>query len=169
MDLCWTTRNGHRYSLIMSEIVSRPCLPDDFSACLAIFDSNMPTFFAPEERPLFCGFLQNLDVKGRTYLVLTRKNTVIACGGLLVDEVTGQASLEWGMVQHGLHGQGLGAKLTKARLALARAVPGIVELTIETSQHSRGFYERLGFTVSKIIPDGFGPGLDRWDMTLPLR
>lgn len=153
----------------MSEIVSRPFLPDDFSACLAIFDSNLPTFFAPEERTQFSEFLDNLNARGRTYLVLTREDSVIACGGLLADEVTGKASLEWGMVEHALHGQGFGAKLTEARLTLARAIPTIVELTIETSQHSRGFYERFGFTVSKIIPGGFGPGLDRWDMTLPLR
>lgn len=81
----------------------------------------------------------------------------------------GEHSLEWGMVNHTLHGQGLGTNLVKARLALAHASPNIIELTIETSQHSRGFYERFGFTVSKIIPDEFGQGVDRWDMSLRLK
>lgn len=153
----------------MCEIVFRPYQPDDFSACLAIFDSNLPTYFAPDERAQFSEFLVNHDANGRTYLVLAREDSVIACGGLLVDETTGKASLEWGMVERTLHGQGTGAKLTAARLELARAIPSIVEVTIETSQHSRGFYERMGFTVSKIIPAGFGPGLDRWDMTLSLK
>ncbi|RMC34713.1 GNAT family N-acetyltransferase [Paracoccus alkanivorans] len=152
----------------MSEISSRPYDADDFSACLAIFDSNLPTYFAPEERAQFCEFLENLGIRGRTYLVLTGNGSVVACGGLLADEVQGRASLEWGMVDHALHGQGLGTGLMQARLALANSIPGIAELTIETSQHSRGFYERFGFTLSRITPDGFGPGLDRWSMALRL-
>lgn len=153
----------------MTGIVTRPYQPDDFSACLAIFDSNLPTFFAPDECAQFSEFLENHAAKGRTYLILTREDSVIACGGILLDESKGKAFLEWGMVERIHHGQGIGAKLTEARLGLARGIPGIVEVTIETSQHSRGFYERTGFAASKIIPDGFGPGLDRWDMTLPLK
>ncbi len=32
----------------MKDITSRPNVAEDFAACLAIFDSNVPTFFAPE-------------------------------------------------------------------------------------------------------------------------
>lgn len=153
----------------MDDIVSRPFVADDFPACLAIFDSNVPTFFAPEERADFCQFLESLNTEDRPYLVLTRYGSVIACGGLAVDSEKQRASLAWGMVDRAFHGQGLGSSLTQARLTLARAIPGIAELSLDTSQHTHGFYEKFGFTVSKVTPDGFAPGLDRWDMTLRLR
>ncbi len=34
----------------------RPYTTDDYAACLAIFDSNVPMFFAPEERAEFSAF-----------------------------------------------------------------------------------------------------------------
>ncbi|WP_395449681.1 GNAT family N-acetyltransferase [Aminobacter sp. UC22_36] len=152
----------------MNDVVSRPYMADDFSACLAIFDSNVPSFFAPEERAEFCQFLGSVNAEDRPYLVLVSKGSVIACGGLVTETEKRQAGLAWGMVDRAFHGQGLGTSLTQARLALARADPDIAELTLATSQHTRGFYEGFGFTVSKVTPDGFAAGLDRWDMTLRL-
>jgi len=152
----------------MDDIVSRPYAADDLPACLAIFDSNVPTFFAPEERADFCQFLESIDTEDRPYLVLVRNGSVIACGGLGVEPERKRASLAWGMVDRAFHGQGLGTSLTLARLEQARAIPGIAELIMDTSQHTHGFYEKFGFTVTKVTSDGFAPGLDRWDMTLRL-
>lgn len=39
---------------------------------------------------------------------------------------------------------------------------------LDTSQHTRGFYERVGFRVERVVPDGYAPGLDRCDMCLAL-
>lgn len=153
----------------MNTVVSRPYLPADRSACLGIFDSNVPRFFAPAERAEFRNFLDGIDAGGRLfYLVLIHHGAVIACGGLVVEADQGQAGLAWGMVDRSLHGQGLGTSLTRARLDLARAIPGIAALTLATSQHTRGFYEGFGFAVTNVAADGFGPGLDRCDMVLRL-
>lgn len=152
----------------MIEAISRPYTPDDFSACLAIFDSNVPTYFAPEERADCCECLGNVNAEHRPYIVLTRNGSVIACGGLTAETVNRQARLAWVMVDSALHGQGLGTSLTQAILTLARTTPDIAEVGLATSQHILGFYEGFGFTLSNIIPDGFGPGLDRCDMTLRL-
>lgn len=151
----------------MTEILTRPYHPEDLAACLGLFDGNTPRFFAPDERAEFCAFLETLPAEGRPYLVLTRGAEVIACGGLIA-EPEGRASFTWGMVARAHHGQGLGSRLTQARLALAREMPGITELALSTSQHTHGFYEGFGFTTTSITPDGFGPGLDRWDMALSL-
>nr|WMC99598.1 GNAT family N-acetyltransferase [Aminobacter aminovorans] len=147
---------------------SRPYVAEDFAACLAIFYSNVPTFFAPEERADFCQFLESIATEGWSYLVLTHSGSDIACGGLAVEPERKRASLAWGMVDRVFHGQGLGTRLTQARLAQARAIPGIAELILETSQHTHGFYEKFGFTAWRVTPDGFAPGLDRWNMTLRL-
>jgi len=145
----------------------RPYRPEDLAACLALFDSNTPPFFAPEERAEFSAFLETLPAADRPYLVLTQAGEVIACGGLIL-ETKGRASFTWGMVARAHHGQRLGTQLMQARLDLARSLPGITELVLATSQHTHGFYKGFGFTTQGITPDGFGPGLDRWDMTLRL-
>ena len=100
--------------------------------------------------------------------MLVRADQVVACGGLGLNEATGHATLDWGMVTRALHGQGIGRQLTQARLDQARATPGLSAVTLATSQHTQGFYAGFGFVMIQIIPDGFGPGIDRWDMTLDL-
>lgn len=151
----------------MTDILTCPYRPQDRAACLALFDSNVPGFFAVEERNEFSTFLENLN-DNPSYLVLLRGGVVIACGGVMPEPAPGRASLTWGMVGAALHGQGIGTALTTARLALARAMPGVTELTLATSQHTRGFYERFGFTLTRLTPGGFAPGLDRCDMVLRL-
>lgn len=74
----------------------------------------------------------------------------------------------WGMVERELHGFRLGSILTQARLTLASSIPDITKIELSTSQYTNGFYERFGFVLSKITPNGFGPGLDRLDMALEI-
>jgi len=45
--------------------------------------------------------------------------------------------------------------------------PQIKAVQLDTSQHSEGFLARFGFQTTRVTPDGYGPGLDRCDMTLP--
>ncbi|MEN5299608.1 GNAT family N-acetyltransferase [Brucella sp. TWI559] len=151
---------------MMTNLIARPYTVSDFNGCLAIFDSNVPTFFAAGEREEFCDFLIGKSGVEGFYLVLTLNEDIIACGGLTIDAKKRQASLSWGMVSSEMHRKGIGTYLFKARLEQARHLQNIDELVLSTSQHSSGFYERLGFRVSKIMPNGFGPGLDCWDMTL---
>jgi len=68
----------------MTDIVSHPYEAADMDACLAIFDSNTPDFFAPEERDDFARFLARGHDRDRPYIVLEREGAVIAWGGLIV-------------------------------------------------------------------------------------
>ena len=153
----------------MSDIVTRAFVPEDRDACLAVFDSNVPTYLAPEERGEFIEFLEGVNESNCPYLVLTQHGSVVACGGLFIEREKRSAALSWGMVDRALHRQRLGSQLTEARLAQARTIPGIDQLTLATSQHTQGFYARFGFVATRVTPDGFAPGLDRWDMVLELR
>lgn len=116
---------------------------------------------------MFVDFLDGPVLK-RPYLVLRIQDDVIACGGLQVLETGKTAFLSWGMVAQPYHGKGIGRILTEARLNLARETTGITKVTLNTSQHTKGFYEKFGFVPVKSTPDGYGPGLDRWDMALQL-
>lgn len=137
----------------------------DRSACLALFDSNAPTFFTASERDDFARFLDE-QTAACSYLVIVRGDRIVACGGHAIrgDGVT--AVLCWGMVDRKLHGTGLGNMLTKERLRAAEAAHGVTQVRIDTSQHTQGFYARFGFQAEAITPEGYGSGLDRWDMLL---
>ena len=134
--------------------------------CLAIFDGNLPKFFAPEERAEFSAFLDLVEVGGHPYLVAHQGGALVACGGLWIDAPKRQARLAWGMVAREAHGQGIGRALTRARLQMAVSTPNIDSIGLETSQHTFGFYEKLGFRTTKITPNGFGAGLDCYAMAL---
>jgi ribosomal protein S18 acetylase RimI-like enzyme len=144
----------------------RGYIPADRAACLRLFDGNVPRFFTVAERPDFIRFLERRPAADESYLVVERDGRVVACGGYAIAADGCTAGLCWGMVARDLHGQGLGRSLTEARLRAARAVPGVTQVTLDTSQHSQGFYAGLGFAVRAVRRDGYGPGLDRWDMLL---
>jgi GNAT superfamily N-acetyltransferase len=152
----------------MPEIISRPYAPTDLTACLAVFDGNVPDFFAPAEREEFRARLLALPDTAPAYLVLTHAGAVVACGGVTAGDMPGDARLVWGMVARDWHGCGLGRRLLQERLGLARGLLGLRTVSLSTSQHTRGFYEGAGFTLTGTIRDGFGAGLDQCDMVLTL-
>lgn len=147
--------------------IARPYEPRDREACLALFDSNSPRFFDASERAGFEAFLDRMEWP---YQVIERDGRIVACGGHAIEADGRTVSLCWGMVEQGLHRQGLGRRLTEARLAAARAAPGATSVRLDTGVHTTGFYERLGFVIEAVQRDGYAPGSDRYDMrlTLPL-
>lgn len=150
----------------MSDLCVRRYQGADQAVCLAIFDGLVPQFFAPEERAEFAEFLGDCAQGVAPYLVVLRAGQVMACGGCALRGAW--ARLTWGMVAREVQGTGLGRDLTAARLDILRATAGVEAVEIETSQHSAGFYQRFGFKVMRVLANGFGPGLDRWEMTLAL-
>lgn len=150
--------------------IARPYQTTDREACLALFDSNVPRFFDGAERDGYAAFL---DEMRWPYQVIERpdaqgRGRIVACGGHAVEPDGRTVSLCWGMVEQGLHGQGLGRTLTEARLAAARAEPGVTSVRLDTGQHTTGFYERFGFVIEGVVKDGYAPGSDRHDMRLTL-
>jgi ribosomal protein S18 acetylase RimI-like enzyme len=143
----------------------RPYTTPDYEACLHIFDSNVPLFFAPEERTEFAEFLaQPLG----SYFVLTDEaGKVVACGGY--GDIRGVGVLTWGMVRRDLHKQGLGRLLIRERIEhLKRSRPDITEIRMNTSQHSVNFFEREGFRATRITLNGFAPGLHEYHLRLEI-
>lgn len=145
----------------------RDYAPADRAACLAVFETNVPDFFAAAEREELEAFLR--DPSG-PYLVLEDDDgRIVACGGYAVEPGSETADLCWGMVARDRQGAGLGRWLTEARLARIRRDAAVREVALRTSQHTRGFYERMGFVTESVVADGFSPGLHRYDMRLWIR
>lgn len=145
----------------------RPYCQEDREACLALFESNVPKYFAPEELK---DFVSDLDDLKWPYLVMEDENgKIVASGGYgAIGEDGTVAALCWGMVRRDLHRCGLGRRLLVERLKRIAAEPKFTRVTIETSQYSRGFFERFGFVAKRVCPDGFAPGLDLVEMELDL-
>ncbi len=126
----------------------------------------MPKYFAPHELGLFADFLEKPDLD--EYYVVQEKRDVIACGGLFFDTEKNRAGLAWGMVHADFHGQGIGKKLTQYRIEAFKKSKRTEKIILNTSQHTYRFYEKMGFELQKITPDGFGKGLDNYLMTLKI-
>ena len=148
-----------------SGVIARAYTPSDQRVCLTLFDGNVPEFFDASERPDFEHFLIR-DTQKLPYQVLERDGRILGCGGLAIEEDGVTASLCWGMIDRELQGTGLGRILTESRLRLAETTPGVTQVQLHTSQHTRGFYATFGFQTEKVTPNAYGPGLDRWDMLL---
>jgi ribosomal protein S18 acetylase RimI-like enzyme len=142
----------------------RPYSPKDKSRCIQIFESNTPKYFAAHEYRLFVNWLN--DYQFKEYYVVEQANKIIACGGVYLDERYNKASLSWGMVHAKYHGEGVGRKFTEFRIKKMMDKYDGHSYMMETSQHTKGFYEKLGFQTKKIIPNGFGEGLDKYYMEL---
>src|SRR5260370_3139072 len=140
--------------------------PADRAACLAICDSNAERFFSPEDRDAFAAFL---DAPQGHFGVLCEDNgEVVGCGGIGTRDDGQTAVLTWGMVRADRHGQGLGRALALARLLRLIDLVEVTRVTINTSNETVGFFEKLGFRVVKVTPNGYRAGLDRCDLELPV-
>ena len=137
---------------------------DDRDACLALFDGNSAHYFAPSERADFAHFLDH-EAAAWGFQVAEQDGRIVGCGGMAIDAEERTAHLCWGMVERHLHRQGIGTALVRTRLDRA-AEAGARAVRLDTSQHSRAFYERLGFVSEGVTANGYGPGLDRVDMVL---
>jgi ribosomal protein S18 acetylase RimI-like enzyme len=140
--------------------------PADRAACLAIYDSNAERFFAPGDRDVFAAFLD--APQGFFGVLCEDSGAVIGCGGIGTRDDGQTAVLTWGMVRADRHGQGLGRTLALARLLRLLDLPQVMRVTINTSNQTVGFFEKLGFRVVKVTPDGYRAGLDRYDLELPV-
>ena len=143
----------------------RPYTPADRDACLALFASNVPDYFAQIELD---DFVDTLDHSEHYFVIELQGEGIVACGGYdALDQPAGAAGLCWGMVRRDLHGRGLGERLLRERLQRIDADPELGPVLIETTQRTQDFFARHGFLVTRIVADGFAAGYDLVEMVRP--
>jgi hypothetical protein len=135
----------------------------DRPACLAIFDSNVPTFFKEHERAQFEEFLHQLPCS--FFVVEETGGALIGCGGYAPE----RGRLVWGMVRRDCQRHGAGRFLLLSRLRRGYELHGPAKVMLATSQYSCGFFAREGFTTVQLTLDGWAPGLHRHDMELEVK
>ncbi len=146
-------------------MVLRPYRLADRDACLAVFDSNVPAFFAPHEREGFASFLDDLEKFSVRYFVLDDGELTIACGG--VGRRQDEARMCWGIVDGRRHGEGLGRLLLLLRLVRGAEL-GARHAGHDTIPRVAPFFEREGFIVTGGEDNHYGPGIHRRDLALVL-
>ncbi|MEY5133530.1 MAG: hypothetical protein RLZZ198_1534 [Bacteroidota bacterium] len=154
----------------------RPYLPTDISNCLSIFDGNCPKYFDFSERDAFAHWLsfQELPDKNtysfsaleRYYVIEDNDNQMVGCAGYYVTMDEKEARFAWGMIRKELQHHGIGTYLAQQRIKEIKRTYPLAEITLATSQHTHLFYAQMGFEVLDIIPSGFAPNLDKYEMKL---
>lgn len=146
--------------------------PTDREACIKVFNSNVPKFFASHELDGFKSWLTSKDKaikafdnnESEYYYVVEIDNQIIGCGGFYIPGSGDEARMAWGMVENSLHKKGIGRSLLEYRMdEIRRLKPGII-IALDTTQYSYGFFEKSGFTVIRFQKDFYAKGLDRYDM-----
>ena len=154
----------------MSNAKSEPIIsfrdfqPADIDSCLALFDLNSPAFFAPNERQDYFQFLEWVK---HGYFLGMLDQAIVATYGLYFTADKTRAQLAWIIVSPHLQGSGIGSEMMHRVLSKARAECAKV-LEIKASHLSAPFFAKFGAVGDPLIPDGWGKGMHRIDMNLPL-
>jgi N-acetylglutamate synthase-like GNAT family acetyltransferase len=141
----------------------RPYRDADCEACTRIFDANCPEFFAPNERQEYEEFLERVS---GDYEVCEIDGKVLGAFGLFVDGEN-MKTLNWILLDPQTQGIGVGSAIMERVIQLGRASQTSV-VKIAASHKSAPFFARFGASTTSLIKNGWGRGMDRVDMELPL-
>jgi [ribosomal protein S18]-alanine N-acetyltransferase len=147
------------------EINIRPYELSDRNALETIFLMNTPKYFAPEE---LGDFLEYLDIFGDDYVVAVVNKRVVGGGGYWIRSSDQQGGLSWAFLRPDYQGTGVGKELAQYRIEKIRETGLAKTIMVETSQHSFGFYEKLGFKLLNKQSDYWSKGIDLYSAVLEL-
>ena len=152
----------------MFKLQITPYKSSDNIKCIEAFESNVPTFFAIEEKEEFKAFLSKLENGSiqTKFFVVALNDEVIGCGGFGDKNNTSVVSLAWGLIHKNYHKQGFGEKLLRFRLERIKETVPNLPVIVDTTQFTSGFFEKFGFQTTKITNDYYADGLHRYDMIL---
>ena len=129
---------------------TRPYTAADESACLSVFDSNVPDFFAAAERSEFEDCLRDPKC---TYVVMEHAGELVGCGGYYVLPDRASARLAWGMVRRAFHKQGLGRFLLMYRMKEVTRLAPVQTVSLTTTPLAAGFFASQGFQAVSVVGD----------------
>ena len=126
-------------------------------ACLEVFRSNIPQYFAEKEVP---GFLDSLNAPDDLYEVCILDGEIIGVGGIWVNAERKEAGLCFGMIHRSYHKRGYGKLLLERRLERISDYDFVEKIIHETGDGTYQFYEKYGFKTVRIDKDPLSIGID---------
>jgi ribosomal-protein-alanine N-acetyltransferase len=156
-------------------MIIRLYAPADAIKCREIFISNIPKYFAEDEMDKLDNWLNALDTNTLPYssaeaiyfYILELENEIIGAAGFYLMKGENKAQLNWGMVHADYHHKGYGKLLFDYRVNKIKEIAPGRQVTLWTSQHTYGFFEKFGMKVESVTPNGFGFGFDKYVMYSP--
>lgn len=135
--------------------------PNDKAEVIKLIQLNTPMYFAPHEEHDFSTYLEE---QRELYYVLLYADRIVGCGGINFAQNKTVGKLSWGMFHPDFQRKTLGTQLLNYRLEKLKAIDGIEEITVRTSQQAYRFFEKRGFSVFEIKKDYWAKGLDLYSM-----
>ncbi|MEI5985259.1 MULTISPECIES: GNAT family N-acetyltransferase [Sphingobacterium] len=139
------------------EINIRPYDTRDRESLLQVLNSNIPTYFHPDELEDFKSYL---DKELEDYFVLEVDGKVVAGAGINYELSENLAKLSWDFISSDWQQQGLGSRLMQHRLGHILSNPAIKHITVRTSQLAEEFYAKHGFVEVERKKDYWAEGFD---------
>ena len=125
---------------------------------------NIPEYFHPSEEADFVHYLKH---EVEDYFVYKHDEDIVGCGGLNYRRPD-EGIISWDIIHPEYHGRGIGRELVEHRLKFLKSKKEIDKVSVRTSQHAYKFYEKFGFKLNHIQPDGWAPGFDIYEMDTKL-
>ncbi|NOH71263.1 GNAT family N-acetyltransferase [Vibrio pectenicida] len=133
----------------------------DKAACLTIFDTNCPDYFATNERQ---DYAEYLDSNPEGYEVCLLNGDIVGAFGLSGDTSDCQR-LDWILISSNTQGMGIGHQFMLRAVHKAKRLE-CQQINIAASHLSAPFFARYGANEVSHILDGWGLGMHRVNMEL---
>ncbi len=143
----------------------RPYKPIDKEALLEIFKCNTPKYFDIKEISDFEDYLEH---NSDTYLSIELNNTIVGGTGYFVNEDDHSGRITWIFFHPNYAGMGLGKQSVQYCLDILSKDNRVEKYMITTSQFAYQFFEKFGFVITKMEKEYWGPGLDLYEMEMPI-
>lgn len=144
----------------------RPYQNSDLEQVKAIFNLNVPAYFAPQEVEDLEKYLQQPRYAA-TFVLVELDGQIVGAGGYnVLDSNTGQ--LAWDFIHPDHQGKGVGRTLIQYCLDELLRQKSLQTIQVRTSQLAYPFYEKFGFKTKEIVPDYWAEGFDLYAMQLDL-
>lgn len=141
----------------------RKYLIEDKPRVIELLRKNTPEFFHISEEKDFESYL---DYEIEDYFVYQQQNEIIAAGGINYIPERKVARISWDMVDPKAHGKGIGKELVQHRINLLNKNPNIDFIEVRTSQLTNTFYEKMGFTLEKVVKNFWAENFDLYQMQM---
>lgn len=148
------------------------------SQCLAVFEQNVPTFFAVNEREdleeFFTEFLGKVNVQAdgqfdvqvdAQYMVVLHDEVVNGCFGLTELTPKNSAGISWIMISPTYQGKGVSKEMMQACFIAAKD-HNLIHINIAASHLSAPFFKHYSAQATNYIENGWGQDMHRIGMVL---
>lgn len=142
----------------------RPYTVKDQPRLIEILRLNTPKYFDKSEEKDLIEYLNN---DSKNYFVVEKFGLIIGAGGFNLGFDEGKtARISWDFIDPNYQGQSIGSELTNYRIEQIKNDPKIELIVVRTTQLTHKFYEKMGFSLTEIVPDYWAVGFDLYHMEI---